>query len=342
MRYCFLGAMTWGVITALGLSAVALAADGVIDRPRELAGPAAAGELDPVEPLEASTVKLTLVPSNVNLNRSISFDDAGEPQHRNNQMSIGLRCFYDTLATPLSYGDLEITSAMTSAGEELEIDPNQQRRNAQNIHANRQRQGKPYFDLYLNLPAPTRPAEFLRELRGQLKMDLSRGPERVLRFSPVSEYLGKRFRVTDMNDSPMSMRWIEASDGQPAMVEWTYALSLEPLVQEIKFYRRNGVELEVNRRGSGGDNTSRSQRFEVGAGDDVVMVVRLFREAHTVEVPFVVRDVPLPIAQPGGPRFDLAIATEPLGVDGEAGLGDAGPADVVAPDANDLPIIILD
>ncbi|MEO0514139.1 MAG: hypothetical protein AAF086_02440 [Planctomycetota bacterium] len=342
MRFCLSGSLTWTLATALGLSAGAYAADSAPERAGELPRPAAAAEADGVDEPADAMVKLILVPSNVNLNRSISFDDAGEPQHRNNQLSIGLRCFYETQATPLSCRDLEITSAITSAGEELEIDPNQQRRNAQNIHANRQRHGKPYFDLYPNLPAPTRPAAFIRELRGQIKIDLSRGPERVLRLSPVSEYVGKRFRVTDMNDSPMSMRWIQAQDNQPGMVEWTYARSLEPLVQDIKFYRRNGVELEVNGRGSGGDNTSRSQRFEVGAADEVVMVVRLFREAQTVEVPFVVRDLPLPVAQPGGPRFDLAIATEPVGEGGPPVPIDEGPADVAAPGIHDLPIIILD
>lgn len=290
-------------------------------------------------------VVLNLVPSNFNLTRSISFDEAGDPQHRNNQLSINFRCFYETPSTPLSYRDMEIISVITSAGEELEIDPNQQRRHQQNIQPNRQRNGKPYFDMYLNVPAPMRHAELIREVRGTLKMELSRGPERVLRFSPVSKYLGKRFRVTDMDDSPMSMKWIDAQDNQPAMIEWTFARSIEPLVQEVKFYRRNGAEFEANQRGGGGNNDTRSQRFAVGPADDVIMVVRLFRQTRTVEVPFVARDLPLPIAEPQGPRFDLAIATEPMGqpVGIKAGeIRGVEPADVARPGENDMPMIILD
>ncbi|MEM1028022.1 MAG: hypothetical protein AAGJ38_08045 [Planctomycetota bacterium] len=326
------------------VSPSAPAADAVPDVPVAPLNDHDAEHMEPQPiPAEADQVVLTLVPSNFNLNRSISFDENGEPRHRNNQLSINFRCFYEAVSLPLSYRDLQVTSILTSAGEELEIDPNQQRRHQQTIRPNRQRNGKPYFDIYLNLPAPRRHAETIRELRGSVQMRLSRGPERVLRFAPVSEYLGKRFRVTDMDDSPMSMQWVEARDNQPAMLEWTFARSIEPMIQEVKFYRRNGVEFEVPQRGGGGDQTTRSQRYAVDAADDLIMVVSLFRSTRTVEVPFVVNDVPLPIAEPDGPRFDLAIATQPMGepVGLEAREVEL-PADIAQPGENDLPIIILE
>ncbi|MEM9419163.1 MAG: hypothetical protein AAGA25_08970 [Planctomycetota bacterium] len=322
--------------------------------------PGAVAELQPAEPIaeenaegdveaapaviaENPGVVLTLAPSNFNLNRSISFDDKGMPQHRNDQLSINFYCFYDTPSKPLAYRDMEITSVITSAGEELSIDPNRHNRRHQQIHANRQRNGKPYFDLYVNLPAPTQHAEEITELRGKLKMELSKGPERVLRLAPVSKYVGKNFRITDMDDSPMSIRWIEAQDNQPAMIEWTYARSIESLVQETKFYRRNGVEFEPNRRGGSGNNNTRSQRFAVGPAEDVIMVVTLFRQTRTVEVPFVARNLPLPIAEPQGPRFDLAVATEPVGGAIELAPGEAAePAGPGVPGDNDLPIIIIE
>ncbi|MBB6431661.1 hypothetical protein [Algisphaera agarilytica] len=348
MRTIFFGVLTSFALAWFSVGQPALAAGG---GPEAEADPfAEPNENAPAEAepfadalAEDPGIELNLVPSNFNLNRSISFDDQGEPRHRNNQLSINFRCFYETDTKPLSYRDIEITSVITSAGEELEVDPNRQNRHQQQIHANRQRNGKPYFDIYVNLPAPSRHADEITELRGKLKMELSQGPERVLRFSPLSDYVDKKFRVTDMDDSPMSISLIEAHNNQPAMIEWRYARSIEPLIQEIKFYRRNGVEFEANRHGGNSDNTSRSQRFSVGPADDVIMVVRLFRQTRTVEVPFVVRDMPLPVAEPRGPRFDLAIATEPLGgavglepVDGEVPVGPGAPGE------NDLPIIILE
>lgn len=343
MRILFYCALIVGLASAVGLSDQVRAAGEPDARP---VGRAADHQdvpdrlADP--PHDAADVKLTLVPSNFNLNRSISFDEAGEPRHRQDQLSINFRCFYETQATPLAYRDLEIISAITSAGEELEVDPNRQRRQVQNIRPDRQRNGKPYFDLYFNLPAPTRHAQTIRELRGHIQMDLSRGPERVLRLSPVSDYVGKRFSVTDMDDSPMSMRWIEADNNQPAMLEWTHARSIESLVQEVKFYRRNGVEFEAVQRGGGSDTTTRNLRFAVDAIEDVVMVVRLFRETRTVEVPFVVHDLPLPVADPAGPRFDLAIATQAIGAAGIEVVPGKDLVDGLQPGENDLPIIILD
>lgn len=342
MRIALFSVKTLFIAASIGgASAVMAAGGGLVGV--EAVEPNIEAAAEPVA--GADDVVLNLVPSNFSLNRSISFDENGEPQHRNNQLSINFRCFYETPSTPLSYRDMQITSVITSAGEELEIDSNRQRRHQQNIQPNRQRNGKPYFDMYLNLPAPVRHAELIREVRGTLKMELSRGPERVLRFSPVSKYLGKRFRVTDMGDSPMSMKWIDAENNQPATIEWTFARSIEPLVQEVKFYRRNGVEFEANQRGGGGNNDTRSQRFAVGPADDVIMVVRLFRDTRTVEVPFVARDLPLPIAEPQGPRFDLAVVTEPMGQPigiEDAQMGIDEPVDVAQPGENDMPIIILD
>jgi len=288
-----------------------------------------------------AAVKLTFEPTQVSINRSISFDEKGKPRHRRNQLNIRLRCFYESAALPLTYGELKIDSVMTSAGETLAVDPNQNnRRNRQQVRENRLHQDRPYFDLNLNLPAPTRSAQAIAEVRGQITMELSLGPERVIRLAPLSKYLGKRFQVTDMDDTPMSLELAVPRNNQPTVVELTHNRKLQSLIREVSFYDARGTVIESRYRGSSthNNNTAMTQRYGLNPPDNAVMVIKLFRQTQDVVVPFVLRDVPLPVAEPEDLRFDLAVATEPFDRNKPvvAPNGDEGPG------RNDLRVIILD
>lgn len=96
-------------------------------------------------------------PSSVQLSQSVNFDQDGNVNHESNSLSINLNLFYDDAIQPMAYGDLVLTRAITSSGEQLEFDPEQNNRRARRIHGNRQQNGRPYFNSYFNLPVPERP-----------------------------------------------------------------------------------------------------------------------------------------------------------------------------------------
>ncbi len=308
------------VLAALLTAATAHAAD-----------PVAAAEPVAAEDLAIDLdVKLTLQPSNVSINRSISFDEAGKPRHRNEQLQVNFYCFYESAVPPLSYRDLKVDSVITSSGEALTIDPDQHRRNNQQIQANRQREGRPYFNLYVQVPAPTRPAETLREVRGTVTLDLPRGPQRVIRLAPASKFLGKRFRVVDVDDSIWQLDRLEPEGNEQPMVGLTHARQLQNLIQEIEFYTAQGNAIETNGGGWSGGNQEITRRFRLDLPDDAVILIKLYRKARSVEVPFVATEVPLPMPMPQGPVFDLAIATLPLEEAVPRGDGEAGPEELEA------------
>lgn len=299
--------------------------------------PAPRGNEEAQDAAALPAINLHLVPNQVSINRSISFDDNGEQRSGNHNLSVGFRCEYATDDQPLSYSDIKLTSVVTSAGESLDINSDRHRQRAnQTIQPDRRHNGKPFFNLYLNLPAPRQAAESLREIRGTIKMQLSDGPERAIRLSPISKYLGKRFKITDMDDTPMSLRLQQRNENEPPQLEFIHPRSAQPLIRDISFVDARGQKLEVRRRGTHGSNDEMRQQFDQ-PDDKSTMIIRLFRQTREIEVPFVVRDVPLPVPEPGEPQFDFALETEPVNM-----ANAAQPAVDEGNRGEDVRVIILD
>ncbi|MEM7625420.1 MAG: hypothetical protein AAF333_07325 [Planctomycetota bacterium] len=295
--------MTCGLVASIGQAATT---------DEENASPEAAVNAVDAAPDDPPRIRLTLVPNQVSVNRSVSFNEHGQLRNQNHQLSVGFRCLYETDDQPLSYSKLVLTSITTSAGESLDVNSNQHHhRSNQTIQANRRHQGKPFFNIYFNLPAPRFPAESLREIRGTVTMQLSEGPERVIRLSPISKYLGKRFKVIDMDDTPMSLRLQERGENMPVQLEFSHPRAAQSLIRDISFYDARGVKLEIRQRGSGSSNDEMRRYFEL-VDDKSTMVVRLFRQTREATVPFVARHVPLPVPEPAEEQFDFALETEPV------------------------------
>ncbi|MEO1237095.1 MAG: hypothetical protein AAFX76_09935 [Planctomycetota bacterium] len=306
----------------------------------------APGNAPEAEPAKAdgaseSEIALRVVPTHLTINRSISFDENGEPTNQTDQLNARLRCTYDGEPPLLAYRDLTWESAVTSAGETLDIPANARRGHTQPIRRDRRQTGPPSFDLHLNLPAPQRPARHLEELRGTVTLRVAEGDERVIRLAPLSDYLGKRFRVVDMGDATMSLRGVPGAGGRTGQIELTHPSDLQPLIQEVAFTTAMGGELSAQRRGASTRNNATTQRFAIEPPDGAALVIKLYRGAREIDVPVVVRDVPLPDVEPAAPRFDLAIATQPLDAPFPIAPGPDAPAAVPAdPDA--LPVILVE
>jgi hypothetical protein len=281
------------------------------------------------EPEDEPDVKLKFRPNSVSLNRSISFDEHGNARHRSENLSINLMCSYRADQPPLGYRGLTLESATTSAGEALDVTEvnqrNQGRHGGMNHHGN-QRQAE--FQVYFNLPTPKRFATTIREIRGTMTLLLSEGEPRAIRLDPLSKYVDRRFRIADMEDLTMSLTKIDPAENEAGRLEFTHPRRAQPLIQQVRFFGRGGVDLEMRRRGSMSSNDRVTLRYALPPLEQTAMVIELFRGTSEVELPFVIHDVPLPVPEREQDPVDLAVRTVPLAEAKKPGVGDPGAGNV--------------
>ena len=295
-------------------------------------GGAELSELPPVKPAEveqaapqASDIRLEFRPNQVSLNRSISFDENGEPRHRQENLSVNLMCRYVSEHKPLGYTNVVFESAETSSGEMLDVNELNQQNQRRQFHHHGDNGSE--FQLYFSLPSPKRFANSIKELRGTMTLELSEGEARGIRLEPIEKFLDRRFRIADMDGLVFSLK--KAGDDNPhraGRLEFIHPRHAQPLIQEVRFYSQQGMPLDANRQGSSSSNSEVRQYYEMPQGENNVMVIELFRSTQTVEVPFVIRDIPLPVPEAADAPIDLAVETVPLAEADRAGKRGAGAA----------------
>ncbi len=271
-------------------------------------------------------------PASLQVSRSVRFDVDGQRQNEQGNLSLNLYLFVDADRPPGAYRDLTVTSAVTSSGEALKIDPNQ-RRSEHRLRLNQRNDERPYFNAYFNLPAPSRPCRSLRELRGKVTLIVPRGELKQVTLAPFSKYARQRVRVVNIPDSRIVIKREPQREGR---VRITYDRSMAPLVKEVVFVDGDGVKIEPQRSSGGGSSGVDVYRYyEVALPDDGGVRIRLYEGTDEIDATFQLKDIPMPGMEDGA-GFDLAVAAEPIrqaqaqeaeGGPGELKVEIAGPAE---------------
>lgn len=285
------------LVVAMGWGDAAWAAPGA---------PAAAG--DGAEPLPDAPLVLEARPASVQLSRSVNFDQDGNISNEHNSLSINLNIVYDDAIRPVAYGDLELTRVITSSGERLDFDPDQNSRGARRIHRNRRQDGRPFFNSYFNLPVPERPCESIRLIEGQMTLTLPHGEIKQATLAPWSRFVDQRVRVTNV---PGSMIVLRKQENGNVKIEFDRALDQQ--VTEVVFVDGKNAPLEARQQGSGSGGSLAYRYYAVDVPDDGGVWVRLYPQTRQQRASFAARDVPMPGGADGQPAFDLAVKAVDLG-----------------------------
>lgn len=286
-----------GLVSIVGWGGAAWAAPGA---------PAVVG--DDAGPLPDAPLVLEARPSSVQVSRSVNFDQDGNIRNEHDSLSVNLNIIYDDAIRPVAYGDLELTRVITSSGERLDFDPDQNNRGARRIHRNRQQDGRPFFNSYFNLPVPEQPCESIRLIEGRVTLTLPHGEIKQAALAPWSRFVDRRVRVTNVPGSIIVLRKQENGN-----VKIEFDRALDQQVTEVVFVDGKNAPLEARQQGSGSGGSLAYRYYAVDVPDDGGVWVRLYPQTRQQRASFAARGVPMPGGAAGRPAFDLAVKAVDLG-----------------------------
>ncbi|MEM1209764.1 MAG: hypothetical protein AAGI54_10900 [Planctomycetota bacterium] len=274
------------------------------------------GAIEAVDEAEPALPEVRVRVQGVNYNESIQFDENGQERHRHRNFNVQLRVHVDGAEDLVSYGGVEVSSALTSAGERLTA-PNQHHRHGRHPIMQRQRfgGGGHEFHASFQLSVPNLSADAIEELRGTVKLLMARGEVKQAALIPIQLYDGRPVRVVGIEGVRVTVKRME----QQGMVRVEFPVSGPPLEGATFLDEHRQAIPTPQSRGGGTTNDRAYQDFGLRLPDDGGVLLRWRGEVEEVEVPFVVTDVPLPGQRGGG--VELSVVARPVG-DGDplAGL----------------------
>lgn len=264
---------------------------------------AAAGEDASID-AETLTKDFHFRPTNIRMSSDANFDQNGKITHQNHRFYVNLQATYRGRLSLSSYKNVQLTDIVTSAGERLTVDPNQNRHQGE-IRTNRD---DPQFGLGFNLPLPSMPCTRLELLRGTVDIVVGVGETQSAVLKPAKEYLGRTIRIREFPDSSFTL--INERDSQ-VRVEADTALLAR--LSSASFYAANNTPIPSRGQGSGSRNDRQFISFYLNLPDDGAVVLNFHPEIRTITVPFELREVPLPVQDKSPDRTDMVIDLKPSG-----------------------------
>ena len=283
-------------------------------------GPSPANAGPPMVPAEvtAGDVTLRLYPNQISIDRSRRFDDQGKTTQRNNRLSMYFQCAVTTERTVLAYRDGGVDRLRDGWDREVALPaPNDRGRgnNWVTLQPNRHRgrnDGATQFSFGFNTDTPAEDVQVLSEVGGRIELKVADGDLRAIRLAPLGDYLGKRLRIRDMDDLQIVVERTDERGEQGVRLslpaEWM------PQIRAVRFLSAEGRVLP------GGDSSRQrrqgaieSRTYRNAPADDATMEIQVFPGVEVIEVPWTVRDVPLPASEEDGAVGELALDTEALG-----------------------------
>jgi len=245
-------------------------------------------------------------PNSISFRSYLHFDEQGEVRSQQHSLDLNVQVSCPQDLGVMGYRVAGIDKAVTSAGEALEAkQPNHfgDRFQRMRHHGN----GPMRFNIGVNLPLPTKRALRLKEVSGRVRFSVADGPRRKAVLDPVKKYVNKRIHINDFDGSRLRVE--REGDGQ---VKVTMNNNLMSLFEEAKFHDADGRSLDTRGWGSGSRGDTQYRSYRVSLPEDGRVVLYYYTNKREVELPFVVKDVPLPKPPDAEPATHLSIDAEPV------------------------------
>jgi len=291
-----------------------------------IAPPAAAGDGPPLvnagppvvpAEVERGGVSVRIHPNQIGIDRSRRFDEQGRTQQLNNRMSMYFQVAITSERTVLAYRDLGVDRLRDGWDRELTLpdESNRGRNGWTTIQPNRHRgqnDAATQFSFGFNTEAPGADVRVLSEVGGRIGLRVAEGELRAIRLAPLGDYLGKRLRVRDMGDVRLMVG--RNNERGEAGVQLSLPAERMPQIREVRFFSAEGRGLPGGdsswQRRQGGTET---RVYRAAPPDTATMEIRVYPGVEELNLPWTVRDVPLPAPADAGPAEELALDTQPLG-----------------------------
>jgi len=240
----------------------------------------------------------------VNIDRRLSFDEQGAVRHESNRLSLSMQCELTAETRPSTYLMTDMEPIKTTGGQtlvpQLDTSPNMIHRGNDN--------GPISFGVSLSFEEFGQAKGKIQKIAGKVRLQMPTGDMQRARLGPFAEVSNTRATLVGYPGDWLRVR----KDDNYTRVEMSRALY--DRVADIRFVNGKGRAINGNDRGSswGGSQVSRS--YDLILPGDGVVVVDFYPRLETVDVPFEIKDVPMPQGEKKD-VFDMAIVPVPAADD---------------------------
>lgn len=273
------------------------------------------------------------LPTNLQWNSYVHFDENGKPQQEQSSMSLNVQVLYDPWLTPTTVRKLTVERIMTDRGEDLRSE--QAMPQEMQLHPEQHQQGRPRFNLYFQLKSPAEPARSIALLEASMEVVHAGGELREAQLPPLVKVADKRVRIVGVENGEVKIRRTERS------VQVEMPRQCQALLQSVRFVDGAGRELAVQGRGHGSRDNASYREYYLQAADDTQVVLRFYSQLQVTPVRIEMANIPLPSVIRGAQGFDMAIEARPLAA-ADAGNPPAALDQPAKPADNPLEVQLLD
>ncbi len=285
--------LTWAAV-ALAAPELTKPADLAVDaQPAPVVPEAAEAPKLPELPAQPQLPPLELRVSNIQLNAYANFDEQGKLQNQNQNCYLGIRVRLPDDRPMLGIREVNAARMDTDLGQSV-LSP-QSRVNLGRNYNFRQNQNE-WQHVSIPMQLPDAKARQLREVSGTITVQLGQLPVRVALLPAIKELDGRRARIEGLGGNPsvrVGAALTQRGNNVPPRVDLHLSQSDAILIEQIQF-RRNGSNLSGTFEGTNGGNNSIQLMFRCPGADEQTQVeISFYDRIEEVEIPFVLRDVPL-------------------------------------------------
>lgn len=247
----------------------------------------------PELPAKPPLAPLELRVSNIQLNAYANFDEQGKLQNQNQNCYLGIRVRLPDDRPMLGIREVNAARMDTDLGQSV-LSP-QSRVNMGRSYNFRQNQNE-WQHMSIPMLLPDAKARRLREVSGTVTVQIGRLPVRVALLPTIKELDGRRARIEGLGGNPIvrvGASLTQRGNNVPPRIDLHLSQSDAVLIEQIQF-RRNGSNLSGSFEGTNGSNNSIQLMFRCPGADEQTQVeIGFYDSIEEVEMPFVLRDVPL-------------------------------------------------
>lgn len=234
----------------------------------------------------AAEPTITLLPKQIDLSTSTSYNDSGLYQRTQTQLRISLRIKPEAGLQLAACRGVTLTSATTDSGETILPSTERGTSNGQETFGEHEREQRSY-DINLTLGSPKQAIGAIKSLTGTATFAVASGTAKQATIAPLKEWLGKAVNLESINEEITVER---TKDGTTL----SGSRELFDRLQKVTFTDGSGNELKTTGWGGGSSNNNSYYRtWSTQIPDDGGLTLQFMPELKEVVVPFSFTDLPL-------------------------------------------------
>lgn len=233
----------------------------------------------------AAEPSITLLPKQIELSTTTSFNESGAYQRTQSQLRLNLRIKPEAGLQLAACRGVTLTTAIADSGESILPSAERSSSNGKETFHEQEREQASY-DINVTLGSPKQAIGAIKTITGTMTVAVATGAAKQATVTPLKDWLGKAVNLESINEEITIER---TKDGTTVNGSREFFDRL----QKVTFTDGEGHELKTNGWGGGSNNDGYYRTWTTQIPDDGGITMQFMPELKEVVVPFSFSDLPL-------------------------------------------------